>query len=149
MTKLDEVKDILYSKNASLVVYYSNGVIKEYYQDRVKDIINRGGEKIFPMKIETLIDIFPGVAESAVYAFRSARYGEEPAAAIIAKKGETPDLAALRAFLKERIASFEMPVRFEIRDSFPVTQNGKVRKAELRKELENSEQKKERRPVSL
>ena len=38
MTKLDEVKDILYSKNASLVVYYSNGVIKEYYQDRVKDI---------------------------------------------------------------------------------------------------------------
>lgn len=38
MTKLDDVKDILYSKNASLVVYYSNGVIKEYYQDRVKDI---------------------------------------------------------------------------------------------------------------
>lgn len=38
MTKLDEVKYILYSKNASLVVYYSNGVIKEYYQDRVKDI---------------------------------------------------------------------------------------------------------------
>ena len=38
MTKLDEVKDRLYSKNASLVVLYSNGEIKEYYQDRVKDI---------------------------------------------------------------------------------------------------------------
>ena len=38
MTKLEELKEILYSKNASLVVCYSNGEIKEYYQDRVKDI---------------------------------------------------------------------------------------------------------------
>lgn len=38
MTKLEELKEILYSKNASLVVGYSNGEIKEYYQDRIKDI---------------------------------------------------------------------------------------------------------------
>ena len=104
--------------------------------DRVKDIINRGGEKIFPKKIEELILHFPGIERAAVFAFRSEKYGEEPAAALVAKKGEKPDPEALRHFLKERIASFEMPVRFAFRESLPVTQNGKVRKAQLRAELE-------------
>ena len=104
--------------------------------DRVKDIINRGGEKIFPKKIEELILHFPGIERAAVFAFRSEKYGEEPAAALVAKKGEKPDPEALRHFLKERIASFEMPVRFTFRESLPVTQNGKVRKAQLRAELE-------------
>ena len=40
MTKLEEIKDILHQKKASLVVYYANGEIKEYYQDRIKDIKN-------------------------------------------------------------------------------------------------------------
>ncbi|MBE5997653.1 MAG: acyl--CoA ligase [Lachnospiraceae bacterium] len=104
--------------------------------DRVKDIINRGGEKIFPKKIETLIEQFPGIRRAAVYAFRSPGYGEEPAAAIIPEEGESPDPEELRHFLKERIATFEMPVRFSLRERFPVTENGKVRKAVLRAELE-------------
>lgn len=107
-----------------------------YVIDRVKDIVNRGGEKIFPMEIEKVMLTYPGVEKAAVYAVSDDKYGEVPAAAIILKEGMDVDPEALREYMKEHLAKFEVPVFVEKVEEFPVTHNGKVRKAELRRRAE-------------
>ena len=101
--------------------------------DRLKDIINRGGEKIFTIQVEEVIRQYPGIHDVSVYAINSEKYGEEPAAAIIPEPGVSIEVESLRIFLTERIAKYKVPVLIRIVESFPVTQNGKVRKAELRR----------------
>lgn len=101
--------------------------------DRVKDIISRGGEKIFPLEIETEILKFPGIEKAAVFAIGHDIYGEVPYAAIIPEKGNEINLDELKAFMKKKVATYEMPTGFDIVKDFPITHNGKVRKSELRK----------------
>ncbi len=107
-----------------------------YVVDRLKDIINRGGEKIFPIQIEKVIMEYPGVSKAAVYAVSSEIYGEVPAAAIIPEQGAHINPVEVKEYLRTRIATYEMPDLIEIVSEFPVTQNGKVRKAELRRRTE-------------
>lgn len=107
-----------------------------YIIDRLKDIINRGGEKIFPIQIEEVILEYPGVEKAAVYAMSDEKYGEVPVAAVILEKGVDVDLEDLKNNLKKRVATYELPVFIEAMTEFPVTQNGKVRKAELRRRAE-------------
>ncbi|MBE5868771.1 MAG: acyl--CoA ligase [Lachnospiraceae bacterium] len=104
-----------------------------YVIDRLKDIINRGGEKIFPIEVEDVILQYPGVARAAVYAVSSQEYGEVPAAAIVWQEGATADMAGLEEFLVPRVATYKRPVFLEQMEELPVTQNGKVRKLQLRK----------------
>ena len=101
--------------------------------DRLKDIINRGGEKIFPIQVEDVILQYPGIEEAAVYAVSSQEYGEVPSAAIITENDEDIDTEDLKSFLKKKIATYEVPVLIKKVKAFPVTQNGKVRKLELRR----------------
>lgn len=107
-----------------------------YVIDRLKDMINRGGEKIFPKGIEEVILQYPGIEEAAVYAVSDKKYGEVPAAAVVPKPGTEVDLEGLKLYLKERIATFELPVFLETVKELPVTQNGKVQKAKLRRQTE-------------
>lgn len=107
-----------------------------YVIDRLKDIINRGGEKIFPIEIEDVIRKYPGISKVAVFAVTSKKYGEVPAAAIVKEDGVDIDFEELRCFLTERIAKYKLPVFIESVKELPVTQNGKVRKLELRKWVE-------------
>ena len=107
-----------------------------YVIDRLKDIINRGGEKIFPKQVEEVILQYPGIHKAAVYAVSDRAYGEVAAAALIPEAGAVIDTEKLKAFLMERIAKYEVPVLYRIVREFPVTQNGKVRKQELRKQTE-------------
>lgn len=107
--------------------------------DRLKDIINRGGEKIFPMQVESVIMEYPNIQSVSVYAVSDKRYGEVPVAAVIPKPGCTIDLDGLERFIRERIAKYERPTRIHIVDAFPVTQNGKIRKAALRAMTERGE----------
>lgn len=109
--------------------------------DRMKDIVNRGGEKIFPRQIETLLLEVPGIKEAAVYAVSSKKYGEVPEAALILEEGTVLDERALRAYLAHHLAKYEIPTEFRIVESYPVTQNGKVRKAELRRISEEAKNK--------
>lgn len=104
-----------------------------YVIDRLKDIINRGGEKIFPIQIEENILKYPGVARAAVFAVSSKKYGEVPVAAIVTESGAEVDVEDLRNYLTTKVAKFELPVSIEKIERLPVTQNGKVKKLELRK----------------
>ena len=107
-----------------------------YILDRIKDVVNRGGEKIFPIQVETVLLTYPGVERAAVYAVSNKEYGEVPYAAIIPCKGARLTEADILKYLKGKIATYETPVHVDFMEEFPVTHNGKIRKAELRKAAE-------------
>lgn len=103
--------------------------------DRKKDMINRGGEKICSFDVENVLYNIPGIAEAAVVGIPDDIYGEVPAAMIALESGIalTPD--DIRESLQNKLARFQIPVKFLIADSLPVTQNLKVDKNKIRQLL--------------
>ena len=106
-----------------------------YIKDRIKDMINRGGEKIFSLAVEDVIMKYGGIKQVAVFGIHDDLYGEVPAAVLVPENGVTIDIDGLRAYLRDHIAHYKVPVLFEVRDHLPVTATGKPRKFQLRQEL--------------
>jgi len=106
-----------------------------YYRivGRSKDIINRGGTKISPSEIDTLLEGFPGLAEVAVCAYPDPVLEERICACVVPVEGqESPTLDALCAWLSERgIAKFKLPERIEIFDALPRNPLGKIVRGQL------------------
>lgn len=107
-----------------------------YVTDRLKDIISRGGEKIFPSVIETVIKEYTGVVEAAVFAVSDPLYGELPAAVITQDPKCPVDTEELYRHLKTRIAKYELPCRILVWEELPRTANGKIKKAILKEFFE-------------
>ena len=98
---------------------------------RLRDMIIRGGENIYPAEIENLLRAHPDVGEIAVFALTDAYYGEVVGAAV--KLARPASAAALGSFCDGRIARFKIPARFFAVEEFPLTASGKIRKSELRR----------------
>jgi long-chain acyl-CoA synthetase len=101
--------------------------------DRVKDMINRGGEKIFGLEVENVLYAFPGVQEAAVVGVPHPIFGEVPAAFVAPFPGASLDPEALRAHCAARLADFKVPVEFRFVERLPRNPGGKVLKHELRR----------------
>lgn len=103
-------------------------------EGRIKDCINRGGEKISAEEVENHILAHPAIANCAVVAMPDARLGEKGCAWVVLRPGARLTLDELAAFLtnERRIARFKLPERLEIVDSLPLTNVGKVNKKQLR-----------------
>ncbi|MGW4564341.1 AMP-binding protein [Streptomyces sp. NPDC004561] len=100
---------------------------------RIKDMIIRGGENIYPREIEEFLYAHPGIRDVQVVGVPDERYGEEVLACVIPRDAADPlSLEELRAFCEGRLAHYKIPSRLRILDSFPMTVSGKVRKIELR-----------------
>jgi acyl-CoA synthetase (AMP-forming)/AMP-acid ligase II len=99
---------------------------------RLKDMIIRGGENIYPREIEQVLFEHEDVADVAVLGVPDATWGEQVAAFIRPAEGRTPDPGALFAFCRERLAPFKTPRHWSIVDAFPLTPSGKVQKYVLR-----------------
>lgn len=97
---------------------------------RLRDMIIRGGENIYPVEIENLLRAHPGVVDIAVFGMPDEYYGEIVAAAVDGGDGLAPE--ALGRFCDGRIARFKVPARWFRVASFPLTASGKIRKTELR-----------------
>jgi non-ribosomal peptide synthetase component E (peptide arylation enzyme) len=108
-------------------LYYS-------FEGRLKDNINRGGEKFGTEEVENLIRQHPAVADVAVVAMPDEVMIERACAYLVARQGvQAPDVRALGAFLEAKgLAKFKFPERIELVDAFPVTRVGKLDKAALR-----------------
>jgi len=129
---------------------------------RIKDMIIRGGENIYPREIEEVLISHPAVADATVLGFPDDHYGEIVAAAIrparadaaasepggadeprgadaadaeAADKGDADLADELAAFCRARLAPYKVPVRWLITDAFPLTPSGKIRKDALRDQL--------------
>jgi fatty-acyl-CoA synthase len=98
---------------------------------RLKDMVIRGGENMFPAEIEAVLIQHPAVAEAAVVGVPDARMGEE-LAAFVRVNGAPPTVAALRAHVRERLAAPKAPRYWVFLQEFPLTGSGKIQKFVLR-----------------
>ncbi len=105
-------------------------------EGRIKDLINRGGEKINAEEIEAHLLAHPAVRAAAVVAMPDAILGERSCAFLSLRDRETLAIAAMREFLAARgVAQFKWPERIEILGELPVTNVGKIKKSELRRAI--------------
>ena len=104
-------------------------------EGRIKDMVIRGGENIYPREIEEFLYTHPAIQDVQVIGVPDAKYGEELMACIILKPGAEPlDEAAVAEFCRGRLAHFKIPRYVDVRESFPMTVSGKIRKVEMREE---------------
>jgi fatty-acyl-CoA synthase len=99
---------------------------------RIKDMVIRGGENVYPREIEEFLYTHPQIADVQVIGVPDERYGEELMAWVIPRPGETPTEADVRDFCRGRIAHFKIPRYVKFVDSFPMTVTGKVQKFKMR-----------------
>jgi fatty-acyl-CoA synthase len=99
---------------------------------RIKDMIIRGGENIYPREIEDLLATHPAIDEVAVVGIPDERWGEEVAAFIRCVGAERPDEQELFLFVRAHLAKHKTPRYWHFVEHFPVTANGKIRKFVLR-----------------
>ncbi len=98
---------------------------------RLKELIIRGGENIYPREVEDALAEFPGIIETAVVGVPDEKWGEEVAAAIRCGAGKTVEVEAVREFLRARIALHKVPKLWKIVQDFPRTASGKIQKFEV------------------
>ncbi|WP_374158876.1 AMP-binding protein [Mycobacterium sp. G7A2] len=102
---------------------------------RIKDMIIRGGENIYPREIEEFLYTHPDIEDAQVIGVPDDTYGEEVCAWIRMKANREPlDAAALRAFASGRLAHYKIPRYVHLVDEFPMTVTGKIRKVDMREE---------------
>jgi fatty-acyl-CoA synthase len=99
---------------------------------RLKEMIIRGGENIYPREIEEFLYTHPKIAQVAVFGVPDAYYGEEIAAWIQLRAGERATEDEIRAFCKGRIAHFKIPRHVRFVEEFPMTVTGKLQKFRMR-----------------
>ncbi|MBL4617180.1 MAG: AMP-binding protein [Robiginitomaculum sp.] len=99
---------------------------------RVKDMLIRGGENIFPREIEDFLFTHPDIAEAQVFGVNSEKYGEEVCAWIRLSPNANLSEGDVKAFCKEQISHFKIPRFIRFVDDFPMTVTGKVKKNVMR-----------------
>jgi fatty-acyl-CoA synthase len=104
---------------------------------RLKDMLIRGGENIFPREIEEYLFQHPKIEAAEVIGVPDEKYGEEVCAWIKLHAGETATEEDIREFCRERIAHFKIPRYILFVDEFPMTITGKVQKYKMREEMVN------------
>ena len=102
---------------------------------RIKDMVIRGGENIYPREIEEFLYRHPKVADVTVVGLPDAKYGEELCAWIILHPGQTSDAEEIKMFCDKQIARFKVPRYIRFVDTFPMTVTGKVQKFRIRETM--------------
>lgn len=102
---------------------------------RLKEIINRGGEKISPREVDEVLLDHPAVAQALTFAMPHAKLGEEVAAVIVLRQGADADAGALRDFAAARLADFKVPRRIVFLDEIPKGATGKLQRIGLANKL--------------
>ncbi|XP_034567635.1 medium-chain acyl-CoA ligase ACSF2, mitochondrial-like [Notolabrus celidotus] len=105
-------------------------------EGRMKDLIIRGGENIYPAEIEQFLFTHPKVLEVQVVGVKDERLGEQVCACIRLREGQTSSEEEIRAFCKGQIANFKIPHYVFFLDSYPLTASGKIKKNILKEDME-------------
>jgi fatty-acyl-CoA synthase len=113
-----------------LAIMDENGYCK--ITGRIKNMIIRGGENIYPREIEEFLYTHPKVSDIQVYGVPDRKYGEQVMASIILKKGMEMGEDEVREFCRDRIANYKIPRYVKFVDSYPMTASGKIQKFKMR-----------------
>jgi fatty-acyl-CoA synthase len=129
----DAIDDEGWMHTGDLAVMHDDGYVQ--IVGRLKDMVVRGGENIYPREIEEFLYTHPGIEDVAVVGVPDDRFGEELCACIKVRSGsESLDADAVRAFAAGKLAHYKIPKYVRIVDKLPVTVNGKIRKVDVRVE---------------
>jgi fatty-acyl-CoA synthase len=99
---------------------------------RIKDMVLRGGENIFPREVEEFLYTVPGIADVQVIGVPDVKYGEELMAWVKLRAGATLTGEEIRAYCKGKIATYKIPRYYKFVDGFPMTVSGKIQKYKMR-----------------
>ena len=102
---------------------------------RIKDMVIRGGENVYPREIEEFLYRHPAIVDVQVFGVPDARYGEELCAWIKLRAGEQLTAEDVRAFCKDQIARYKVPRHIRFVDEFPMTVTGKMQKFIMREKM--------------
>jgi fatty-acyl-CoA synthase len=102
---------------------------------RIKDMVIRGGENIYPREVEEYLYRHPDIQDVQVFGVPDTKYGEELCAWIVAKAGAALDEEAVRKFCQDRISRYKVPHYIRFVESFPSTVTGKVQKFAMREAM--------------
>ena len=102
---------------------------------RVKDMIIRGGENIYPREVEEYLLRHPKIMDVSVFGIPDDKYGEQVIAWVQVKEGETLNEAAVKSFCDGQIAHYKIPWKVEFVDEFPLTVTGKIQKFVMRDQM--------------
>jgi acyl-CoA synthetase (AMP-forming)/AMP-acid ligase II len=102
---------------------------------RLKELINRGGEKISPLEVDTVIMDHPAVAQVVTFAMPHDMLGEDIAAAVVLREGATCDERELRSFVGSRVADFKVPRKIVFLTEIPKGATGKLQRIGLHEKL--------------
>ncbi|MDP2743155.1 MAG: AMP-binding protein [Hydrogenophaga sp.] len=104
---------------------------------RIKDMVIRGGENIYPREIEEFLYRHPAVQDVQVVGVPDAKYGEELCAWIVVKSGQTLNESDVRDFCQGRIAHYKVPRHIRFVENFPMTVTGKIQKFKIREAMKS------------
>ena len=104
---------------------------KRQIEGRTSDLINRGGNKVFPEQVEEVLRLAPGIKEAAVVGWPDERLGEVPVAVVVGDVDE----AVLIALCREHLAPYKIPVAFHRLSALPRNEVGKLLRRQLMEEL--------------
>jgi fatty-acyl-CoA synthase len=99
---------------------------------RIKDMVIRGGENIYPREVEEFLYAHPAVKDVSVIGVPDEKYGEELCAWVVLAPGAEADEEAIKAFCRGRIAHYKVPRYVKFVSEFPMTVTGKVQKFKMR-----------------
>lgn len=101
---------------------------------RLKDVIIRGGENIYPKEVEDFLREIPNIKDVQIVAVPSEKYGEEAAAFVQLKEGSNLEASEIQDYCRGKIARYKIPKYIFFTESYPLTSSGKVQKFKLREE---------------
>jgi len=113
-----------------LAIMDENGYCK--ITGRIKQMIIRGGENIYPKEIEEFLYTHPKISDVQIYGVPDRKFGEQVMASIILKKGVEMSEDEVREFCRGKIANYKVPKYVKFVDSFPMTASGKIQKFKMR-----------------
>ena len=116
--------------SGDLAIRLPNGYFK--ITGRLKDMVIRGGENIYPREIEEFLFTHPAVEQAAVFGIPDPKYGEELCAWVKLKSGQQATEQEIRDFCKKQLAHYKVPRHVRFVDSFPQTVTGKIQKFRMR-----------------
>ena len=129
--KTDEVLVDGWMHTGDIAVMDESGYVQ--ITGRIKDMVIRGGENIYPREVEEFLYTHPDILDAQVVGVPDEKYGEELCAWIRMREGAQPlDAEAVRAFATGQLAHYKIPRYVMVVDEFPMTVTGKVRKVEMR-----------------
>jgi fatty-acyl-CoA synthase len=119
--------------SGDLAVMHDDGYVN--IVGRIKDMIIRGGENVYPREVEEFLYTHPEIVDAQVVGIPDDRYGEAVAAWVVRRDGSSLDADGLRAFCKGQIASFKIPTHVRFVEEFPMTVTGKIQKFRMRETM--------------